>query len=292
MANSMKKYIVVFAYSRAKLLKKCLNSLKAADDINSWKVIIVYQEGDSEVLKVINGFDEFVDTLIKIKARFKKPLANLNYSRILGTNFAFEILNADYVLGLEEDTIISKDALSFIDFVHEKYKGYRAYRGVNLGSLEPRIENEAKGYSLIRFGLHGQAGVITRKTWRHIKSKNLFELSADVGWDSNIEFYLKSGFMVTPNLSRDLDFGWGGTHAPLDSMHPHYVKMRESWIGENKHKILDYERIDVNHSWRKDAISYNPLVSFVFMIRGSKLFVLYQNMFKTRNWNNFLDKDK
>ena len=57
---------------------------------------------------------------------------------------------------------------------------------------------------------------------------------------SNIEFYLKSGFMVTPNLSRDLDFGWGGTHAPLDSMHPHYVKMRESWIGDNKHKILDY----------------------------------------------------
>ena len=40
----------------AKLLKKCLNSLKAADDINSWKVIIVYQEGDSEVLKVINKF--------------------------------------------------------------------------------------------------------------------------------------------------------------------------------------------------------------------------------------------
>lgn len=270
--RNMNKVIVIFTYSRAKLLNDCFESLERCNGFDKWHLVVIHQKGDLEVELVIKNHQKFIETIIEIKSRFKKPLANINYSRIIGTKFAFEVLDADYMLGIEEDTIVSSDALDFIDFAASKYMTNRSFRGVNLGSLEPKSEHDINGYSKLRFGQHGQAGVINKRTWTYIKRKKLFELNDSVGWDSQIEFFLKSGFMVTPNVSRDLDSGWGGTHSPDDPMHPHYVAMRESWIGEIQKEKFDYKNIEIDHTWRKDAVRYRRIYAPFYLIRRSFLY--------------------
>ena len=147
--------------------------------------------------------------------------------------------------------------------------GKRQLHRQNLGSLELKTQNNLGTYSLIRFGLHGQAGVITRRTWRKFTmGKLLRNISAD-GWDSRFEFVIKSGFMVTPNASRLLDRGWDGTHAPTDPLHPYFEKQKLSWVGTEPFVHLPYARADQKHSWRTDAVNFRRRDSWLYLLRSS-----------------------
>ena len=212
-----------------------------------------------------------------MKRQYEPALGNINFNRILGTSICFELFQSDIVLGIEEDTMIGYDSLIFIDQMVERYSSNRAFRGVNLGSLELKTSENLNTYSLIRFGLHGQAGVITRKTWKRFSMKKLLEDISAEGWDSRFEFYIKSGFMVTPNASRLLDRGWDGTHAPSDSSHPYFEKQRKSWVGSDQFEINFFSQLDQVHSWRKDAVKYRKADSLLYILRSTEFgFYLYK----------------
>ena len=164
-----KKIIVIFCHSRALLLDKCLSSVKKACGVDEWQVVVIHQAGNFEVDKVLDKHKAIIHTLVRSRPKFREPLGNINYNRILGSKYAFEFLDADYVLGIEEDNLISKDSLLFVEKVYELYKHDKAFRGINLGSIEYEKTISNTGYSLLRFGLHGSAGVLTRRTWNYIK---------------------------------------------------------------------------------------------------------------------------
>ena len=235
--------IVIFAYSRGELLNDCIISVLNARSSENWKKIVVYQRGFSEVEKIVDKYADKFDTVIKINKQFEEALANINYNRFAGTFYCFDVIKCEYVLGIEEDTIVSYDALSFIDEIYTRYSKSRAFRGINLGSHQPVSSENQSTYSLLRFGLQGQGGVLTRNTWSKLFSDKLYIDISKEGWDSKFEYFIKSGFMVTPNASRILDRGWGGTHAPSDPKSPYFERMSKSWVG----------KIDLNPSeYRKE----------------------------------------
>jgi hypothetical protein len=176
------------------------------------------------------------------------------------------------VLGIEEDTIISYDALSFIDEIFVRYNKVRAFRGINLGSHQPLSSQNQRTFSLLRFGLQGQGGVITRKTWSKLFSNKLYMNISKEGWDSKFEYFIKSGFMVTPNASRILDRGWGGTHAPSDPLSPYFERMSKSWVGTIDVTPTKYQKENEIHSWRNDAIIYHRRDSILFYLRLNPIF--------------------
>ena len=267
----LQKVIVVFCHSRAKLLSRCLSSIVSAIGFNEWKLVVVHQKGYVDVEKVLKNYKQSIHTLISVDPGFNFALGNINYNRILGTKFGFEILSADYLLGVEEDNLISIDALNFIDFVCRKYEKYNSFRGINLGSIEFGKSINQEGYSLLRFGNHGSAGVLTKKTWSNIKKKKLFDFdlnNADFAWDAKIEFYLKTGFMVTPNLSRNLDLGYGGNFAPASKKDPYFSAIRKSWFSSKTKLNIDYKNIQVKHSWRADSIEFRRIHSIIYFIRS------------------------
>jgi len=265
-----KKIIVVFCHSRAELLSVCLSSLKNASGIESWNVVIVQQRGNPEVDKVIDEFEFLIGTTIIVKPNFELPLCNINFNRILGTRYAFETLHADYVLGIEEDTMVSGDALNFIDYAYNCYKRKKAFRGVNLGSMEYGENIATNGYSLLRYGLHGQAGVMTKNSWSYIRRNGLFEFefsNSKIAWDAEIEFYLKSGFMITPNVSKSLDLGYGGTFSPKNKYDRYFVEMKKSWDNNNIATDIGYQKIQMRHKWRSDAIPYRKNETIIYFLR-------------------------
>jgi hypothetical protein len=265
------KIIVVFCHSRAKLLKQCLASICKAYGFNEWKLVVVHQKGYPDVEQVLERYKNRINTLVSLEPNFNFALGNINYNRILGTKIGFEVLRADYVLGVEEDNLISVDALKFIEFSYNEYKKFRSFRGINLGSVEYDKSITEEGYSLLRFGLHGSAGVLTKKTWIDIKKRKLFEFdltNSNFAWDAKIEFYLKTGFMVTPNLSRNLDLGYGGTFSPASKMDPYFQGIQKSWCSQKNKLDIDYKRIQIHHSWRADSVGFKRIKSLIYFLRS------------------------
>lgn len=266
----MKKSIVIFANSRADLLLSSIESVLNAFGSKDWEKVIVLQTGYSDVEKVVAKYENYFDLVLRVKKYFEITLGNINQNRILGTSICFDLLNSDVVLGIEEDTSIGFDALFFISEMCEKYKLDKSFRGVNLGSFESNTEENRYTYSLLRFGLHGQAGALTKNTWEHFSLSYLLQDICNVGWDSRIESYLKTGFLATPNSSRLLDQGWGGTHQPTDPDSPYFANQRSSWVGTNPIPIRDFQHKNIFHTWRKDARIYKSNESFIYWSKHNK----------------------
>ena len=239
----------------------------------------VYQSGH---LNSLNFFKESMsdfDVNIQQEPKFETALANINFNRVLGYRLAFDIYGADAVLGIEEDTILSPDSLYFCEAIYSRYSEEKRFRGINLGSVESSGHISTNSFSLLRFGLQGQAGLITRETWNTIKNSKILDFESGEGWDSSIEFKLKTGYMVTPNRSRSLDFGWDqGVHAPRDKNDAHYVSMRQSWVGAHPLAENQYELGQIAHTWRKDSISYTPYQNLVFSLRNTVVYHLFKTI--------------
>ena len=185
----------------------------------------------------------------------RTPLENINHNRFLAYEVAFNEFRADWVLAVEEDVVLSKDAVVFTEFVVSKFSGRRFFRGINLGSREPFDERLFNTYSLLRYGLHGQASVIGKKTWKFIQRRSLIAKFSTHGFDSLIESHLKTGFMVTPNLSRSLDTGWDGTHMPNDQNDVYFQEMNKSFVCEMD-PPTHYFTLNILHRWREDLAIY------------------------------------
>ena len=238
----MKKSLVIFANSRAELLLNCIESVLNSHGNEDWEKVLLLQRGYPDVEKVVAQYENRFDLVLRVKKYYEITLGNINHNRILGTSICFDLLNSDVVLGIEEDTSIGYDALYFTQEMCENYGFNKAFRGVNLGSFESNNEVNRHTYTLLRYGLHGQAGALTRNTWKHFSLSYLLQDICNIGWDSRIESYLKTGFLATPNSSRLLDQGWGGTHQPTDPDSPYFANQRSSWVGTNPFPIRKFQK--------------------------------------------------
>jgi hypothetical protein len=247
--------ITVNAYSRDESIEKCLNSIVRSIGGRAIPLIVVYQTGFVRVSEVIAKNAEFISRIIEVDGGERTPLENINHNRFLAYDMAFNELKADWVLAVEEDVILSKDAVAFTEFIIGEVSGHRFFRGINLGSREPFDERLFNTYSLLRYGLHGQASVIGKKTWRFIQKRRLSAKFSTHGFDSLIESHLKIGFMVTPNLSRSLDTGWDGTHMPSDRNDSYFKEMNESFVFEMD-PPSNYFPLNILHRWREDLEIY------------------------------------
>jgi hypothetical protein len=267
------KFVVVFfAFNRPDLLRLSVESFNKAEQSSQWQRILVWQRGSAQMRSEVEMLEKFFDIIVETRGNKLTVLSNINFNRILGMRVAYEDLEADFVLGIEEDSMISNDSLVFIQHVYQKYKKYNKFMGVNLGSLESRASNNINGYTRLRYGLQGQAGGVTKNAWKTCE-KLLSSFDKDkVGWDSRIEYYLKTGFMVTPNVSRMNDLGWnGGTHAPSDPNHNHYRLLRENWLGDLTVENKSYLEIPIVHSWRSDITQFKLSTSIAPFFRRYSL---------------------
>jgi len=262
--------VVVFCHSRDALLNACLRSISSAEAFENWDLVVVHQEGSLSIQKVLDSVSTDISYLLKFKPVGEKPLENINFSRVIGTDFAFRTLGAEIVLGIEEDTLISRDALKFIELAHELHNEDRNFRGVNLASFHPYSDTEINGYSKLRFGLVGQAGAINRKSWKELDFPQLLTLRNSEEWASHIEGYLKTGFMVHPVLSRMLDQGWGGTSDPNSlSTNSYFTRIRQSFVNyaDTCGSLTESEEILL---WREDAIPFKLWQNPYFYFRRFK----------------------
>jgi hypothetical protein len=248
--------IFVTTYSRAEELEECLNHIVAARGSRNIPLIVIHQNGYDDVARVIERWRTEIQVLVQTVNAGDSPLQNINMNGLLGREIAFTWLGADWCIGVEDDVIISKDALNFCTLLYQKHHKDPFFRGVNLGSkraFDPKFNNM---YSKVSFGIHGQASLITKRTWRKFSADKLRKYSAIEGQDSMMEHYIKTGYMCTPCNSRYLDRGWNGTHASKDPNNPHYVDIGNSFF-DGQSEVTDlYVEVPYDSFWREDSLRF------------------------------------
>lgn len=258
--------IIVNAYSRDKSLRNALNSIKESVGNAQIPLVVILQSGFPSVSGVIEEYLPLISDVKIVSGANRTPLENINYNRYLGYEIAFVTYSADWVMAIEEDVEISGDAYNFVKTMVDRFKNNPFFRGVNLGSREPFEEDLLNTYSLLRYGMHGQASVIGVKTWNYVQRRRIVDQFSSHGFDWLIEKHLKTGFMVTPNLSRSLDTGWDGTHMPGDSNDPYFAEIRSSFVGDIQ-TSKNYVRRDLHHRWRDDVEIYKVYKTPAFLFR-------------------------
>jgi len=273
--------VVIFCHNRSELLEQSILSVLNANDFNNWNFIVVQQIFNSEVDKVLNKYDKEIDLLLRFPDIGHGVLGNINYGRLIGTSCAFELFASDLVLGIEEDTQISNDALTFIQHQYNLRFEDSNFRGINLCSYIPYSFENRDSYSLLRFGISGQAGALTSKTW---KKFSLSELLKDIGndeWASRMEPLLKTGYMVHPNNSRLFDQGWAGYSSPFSKeTDESFSRQHLSWVNQyvtDSAKYIHQDRLGV---WRKDAIIYKRRHNLYFKLRRFESLIYLYRLWK------------
>lgn len=247
--------VVLLAYSRPTLLHGCLTSLYGANNSDRTVKILVLQPGNADVERLISSHADERTIIVQSPARGNSPIQRMMNNFWLGIEVALAQPKCDWIMSIEEDSLISADALDFVDDMHIRYGAHKHFRGVNLGSVE--TDAALRGtYSLLRYGFMGHSGALPRRHWdlaHRLLRKGALRHSP---FDCEVEALLKTGYMVTPNLSKSMNFGWiGGTHVTDEpSVRAHFDRMRISW--DIKDHSGPYRRRDVAHRWRLDSVPY------------------------------------
>lgn len=258
--------IIINAFSRAESLERCLASIQISSTNFEIPVVVIHQLGSTEVGEILLDYSSFISQVRPVNGEGRTPLENINHNRLLGYQIAFDEYNADWVIAIEEDVILSKDAINFASYTLDRFAKNHFFRGINFGSREPFSPQLIGTFSLLRYGMHGQGSVIGRKTWNYIVKRRIEKNFSTHGFDSLVENHLKTGFMVTPNLSRSLDTGWDGTHMPSDKNDDYFIEMKESFVGENE-APRQYHQLDLLHRWREDIEVYKLHKTLRFILR-------------------------
>lgn len=253
-----KLFIAIITFNRPELLIQLLDSLRKLKGVEKYKVFIIQQEGAEEISKIIKqNEDLFVDHIV-VSPMQKKIEQKIAENRLCAYRYVFEENEGTAAIVLEEDVVLSPDALVFFEMALSRYSEISNFMGVNFGSVEPPRPNSESEYFLQRFGLHGPASGITMTTWMGIRPHLNSVLEKSGHFDLAFEFFLRQGFMVSPSRSRYRDLGANGTHAGSNEL-PYFTGLANSWLSDSD-SFLPTEWVLAKPSvpFRDDCFDYRP----------------------------------
>lgn len=279
--SGLRGSILVLTFSRPKLLDELLDSISKLENFNEVTVIVVRQTGFEEVGTVVEKWRDKIDVLIETDGTGRSIPENIGRNRLSGYSVAFDALGMDWVLAVEEDVFLADDSLLFTKFIVDKFHKKRNFRGINLGSRLPVSDIGKDSYCKTRFGIFGQAAVMTEKTWKRMQGWKIIDTSRFGHWDAAMETYMKTGLTVAPNNSRYLDRGWTGSHAPSNPEDPYYLDLSNSFVGTIPlTELQNYREAKMGYWWRSDLREFKSWESLyfwgVFIIRHPLNIKMYQ----------------
>ena len=256
--------VIVLAHKRTDHLERVLESLNASQQFEDFPRVAVIDEGNDRVRKLVR--DLFSPHCI-IELRAEPELASR--TRILrslrhGLSWAFETTRADYAVVIEDDVIVSSDFQSFVHQCMVDHMGNRLFRAVNgfgLGIPESGTDTGEVKTSRLSYGV-GWGWALPRRSYSHVR--RFLEVRGDYHvWDSLIEPYFRTGYVVNPRVSKILNIGF-------DSTATHTSVLEGSAIGQELRASFSSDvpisnptpslvRSRDSFRWREDAIALDAL---------------------------------
>tara|TARA_A100001015_G_scaffold296083_1_gene375855 strand:+ start:2041 stop:2946 length:906 start_codon:yes stop_codon:yes gene_type:complete len=278
------KSIILLCYNRPKKVKECLNALKSAYSIESYELIVSQQIDSSKETQDVTDLISSINW-IKVHHRLYKPKkedsisTKITSNKYNGFSYAFETLQSDFCIFIEDDSVIGFDFLYFCEIMITKYQNDPFFRAVCSFSIESKSDSNLYTYSKFRFGI-GQAYGITRKHWFSI-FKPSWPKKKNILFDVHIETTIKTGYIILPAASRLKDIGIGPDASFAVSSKNDYVnKNIKSFVGTSSFEIKDYifdKKLPFH--WRQDCIHFSwlsPITYALFRFARKTLSLIFR----------------
>lgn len=216
------KTLSLTAFNRPQYLKQTLASLKVAlQHVKYDKLFIQVDPKNGEVQYLCKQIDFIETDLVINKTRF-----GVRQNPYVLLTRVFDLNKSDFNVYLEEDMLLSPDALSFCDFYYENYKDNQTFLCCNMYNYNSTKEypNElglssdfvALGVGMLPF----QWTNYFQKYWfdENIRHEMKVDEGGIGGWDWSIracmkKFHLK---VLAPRLSRSKHLGEHGTYCDTE----------------------------------------------------------------------------
>lgn len=208
--------IVVICYRRTDHLEKVLASLENALLIETFSLIFVVQDSYESVLNIINSSKLPNKSIIEVDgSNYASPAQAINANLAKGLKYAFQTLDSSLAIVLEDDIVVSRDALCYFRQVHKVYLKDRFFRGINGFSEEFGNPNLQDGVLKLNYGL-GWGWAIPQRTYQELI--RYWSGSEDNHWDFIFEPFMRTGYVVNPYRSRikNIGFDESATHTAMN----------------------------------------------------------------------------
>lgn len=246
--------ILVMGHKRASHLKATLEGLRNARNFNRYRLVVILDGHFPEVREVVeNSVDP--DLLVETShpegwtARHR-ILENLN----LGLKHAFMDERTEYCVVFEDDIVIAPEFLDFVDNVIASRKNDSRFRAVNgFSNFIPQDASDMRAYVRGNFGV-GWGWALTRKTYRRIA--RILDQGGDHHWDSRIEPFIRTGYVINParSLVRNIGLDGSGSHTSSEEDRILARTIDDSFRKTFREESSDWAKRVVPLRWREDYV--------------------------------------
>ena len=256
----------MITYNRPELFEQCLTSVVGANKSRQFPIVVVRQKSNADYSEILARNIDEIQQVIEVDGTSKNVEENINYNRIFGMERIFRDFDCNYAITIEDDAIVKSSSFDFCYLAAEEFGSNRRFRGVNFGSRIPYEKNLEFTYSKLRYGCHGPASMVSRSVWKRSKLNGTAVRNGKIAWDGWVEAYLKTGFMITPNLSMYKDLGTSGTHSSDFMSDSYFADLQNSFM-DSKDDCSQIALFQQEHNWRSDSIAYKRYQDYEFRAR-------------------------
>jgi len=251
--------ILVICYRRTTHLIKVLEALANSQSIENYKIVFVVQDPVEPVLQIARSFPYDYEILTTESPSYYSSAQSINMNLFTGLRHCFKVLNSEYVVVLEDDIVLSADALMFFESVMTAQAGHSGFRGVNGFSETIAPFSNSVNYVRVHHGL-GWGWAINQRTYSQLCK--FWSGTEDNHWDFIFESFVRTGYVVNPIQSRVINIGFDetATHTSGDT---DLGRSIQASFFSNQTPLSDgFSEIDIDFFWRGKNIRFSRISNF------------------------------
>lgn len=205
--NNPKIGVLVIAHKRTEHLRRVLDALASAHQVEDCIFLILLQDASAEVRRIVEN-SELPNMQVKENNRdFESIKQAINSNVFVGLEYIFEDFNCQQALVLEDDIVVSADFITFMCKSNNQFKNKPLFRGINgFSTFDSRLFRETS--LRVSSGL-GWGWSINLNIYQELRK--FWNGTEDQHWDFLIEPFIRTGFVVQPTRSRVLNIGFDET---------------------------------------------------------------------------------
>lgn len=208
------KVIASTLYRRPEYTKQMMDGLLSCDGIEDYLVLFCVEPGHPEVAELTNWFaTQHAGTVSIYNPKLLGCTANIKQALTRG----FAVPNTDYVIVVEDDIVLHKDALKYFEWANSSYKDDKSVFSV---CAYRRSDEVSMAYDISRNKWFTPWGWATwRDRWQEIRAK--WDGETTESWDRVIQFnIIGDRYEIYPHLARSQNIGAElGTYCPSPEWH-------------------------------------------------------------------------
>ena len=251
--------ILVICYRRTTHLIRVLEALANSQSIENYKTVFVVQDPIEPVLQIARSFPYEYEILTTESPSYYSAAQSINSNLFTGLRHCFKDLNSEFVSVLEDDIVLSADALMFFESVMAAEAGHSGFRGVNGFSEMIAPSSSSVNYVRVNHGL-GWGWAINQRTFSQLCK--FWSGTEDNHWDFILESFVRTGYVVNPIQSRVMNIGFDETATHTSGDTDLGRSIQASFLSNQTSLPDSFLEIDIDFFWRGETIRFSKISNF------------------------------